>query len=306
MDIAFFDASDAVSKEWVPQAVKSGAWVIDNSGCFRMDNKVPLIVPEINGHLIATTLNYARINRQSVNRIFSGPNCSTVQLALALKPIQKHFGLKRVVVSTYQSVSGAGTLAIQELREQTEGWLGGETVPNKVFSHQIAFNCIPQVGQFSADGYTSEESKMKEETKKILNLPNLKISTTAVRVPTISCHGESVNIECVNPISLEKIRRVLRNQSGIIVQDTPSSNIYPMGLTQNKDKVECGSEKDSVYVGRIRIDESADNAFNMWIVSDNIRKGAALNAVQIAETIRTVEFGKQMADTLWVTKGWGR
>jgi aspartate-semialdehyde dehydrogenase len=283
-EIAFFDASDAVSKVWAPKAAESGAWVIDNSGAFRMDSDIPLVVPEINGHLVVEKLNQA--SDLPRHKVIAGPNCSTVQLVLALNPILQNFGLKRIVVSTYQSVSGAGAAAIEELKNQTLHYLKSEKTINTVFSaHQIAFNCIPQIGGFKPDGYTSEELKIKEETRKILSQPNLKISTTTVRVPTINCHSESVNVECLKSIGLEVLKKALSDQPGIIVQDDPSSLIYPMALTQTTDLVECGTGRDAVYVGRIRLDESVDNGLYLWIVSDNIRKGAALNAVQIGEII---------------------
>jgi aspartate-semialdehyde dehydrogenase len=284
IELAFFDASDAVSKEWVPEATKSGCWAIDNSATFRMDSDIPLVVPEINGDLVRSKLNRTDISAR--DRIISGPNCSTVQLVLTLKPLRDSFGLKRVVVSTYQSTSGAGLAATQELKDQTISFLeSGKITDNKLFSHQIAFNCIPHIGGFKPNGYTSEEHKIMEETKKILSLPDLRISATAVRVPTLKCHGESVNIECLTPISLDSIAKALKSQNGVVVQDETKTHTYPMGLTEPTDRVESGTGKDPVYVGRIRLDESADNACNLWIISDNIRKGAALNAVQIGELI---------------------
>jgi len=273
IDFAFFDASDAVSKEWVPQAAASGAWTIDNSATFRMDPQVPLVVPEVNGH---------EIKRRQ--KIYAGPNCSTVQLVVALKPIHDRWRLKRVVVSSYQSVSGAGLAAIDELRLQTGSVLSGANrVEAKAFQHQIAFNCIPQIGGFKDDAYTSEEQKIIAESRKILGIPGLRVTATAVRVPTLSCHGESVNIETEKPFDVVEVRRALAGHAGIIVQDDPAKHFYPMGVTSEGSPVESASGRDAVYVGRIRRDESLDNGLNLWIVSDNLRKGAALNAVQIGE-----------------------
>ena len=285
VDFAFFDASDAVSKEWVPVAAQAGAWVIDNSATFRMDSTVPLLVPEINGHLLEERVRRGVRQIAPSERVFAGPNCSTVELVLALKPIRDRWGLKRVVVSTYQSTSGAGSAAMDELTDQTRGVLEGREVPAKAFSHRIAFNCIPQIGGFKSDGYTSEEQKIMEESRKILALPSLRISATAVRVPTYSGHGESVNVECERPFELAEVRSSWLSQSGIIVQDEPQSGIYPMNVTHEGDRVEGAGGRDAVYVGRLRRDTSVDHGLNFWVVSDNLRKGAALNAVQIGEAI---------------------
>jgi aspartate-semialdehyde dehydrogenase len=284
--IAFFDAADAISKEWVPQAAESGAWVVDNSATFRTESDLPLLVPEVNGQLIEPLLAAARSGRATArNRILAGPNCSTVQLVVALKPILTQWGLKRVVVSSYQSASGAGSAAMDELAEQTQGVFNGKPVPPKAFAHQIAFNCIPHIGGFKDDGYTSEEQKIIAESRKILGLPSLRISATAVRVPTLSCHGETVNIECERPFELGQVRDALRAQPGVVVQDEPTKGIYPMGNPGKASAVEGGSGRDAVYVGRIRRDASVENGLNLWVVSDNLRKGAALNAVQIGEIL---------------------
>lgn len=278
IQIAFFDASDAVSKEWVPQAAESGAWVIDNSASFRMESDVALLVPEVNGQDFLKRVKNAKSPR---DRIVSGPNCSTVQLVVALKPIADKWGLKRVVVSSYQSTSGAGAAAMDELKAQTHDVLAGKPASPKAFAHQIAFNCIPQIGGFGSpdsDGaYTSEESKIIAESRKILALPKLRITATAVRVPTLSCHGESVNIECERPFELAEVRAALAAQPGLIVEDDPKRQFYPMGVR--------GTGQDPVYVGRIRRDASVDNGLNLWVVSDNLRKGAALNAVQAGEIV---------------------
>ena len=284
IEIAFFDASDEVSKDWVVHAAEAGAWVIDNSATFRMDADVPLSVPEVNGRELEVYLDKVSSNPRS--RIIAGPNCTTVQLVMALHPLKEVFGLKRVVVSTYQATSGAGTLAMDELRNQTQAVLNQSApVEPKVFPHSMAFNCIPQIGSFSkaptelTEGYTSEELKVIAETRKILGLPGLKITATAVRVPTLSCHSESVNVECDRPASVQAVKIALKAQSGVIVLDEPLKCDYPMNSH--------ATGKDAVYVGRIRKDFSTDNGIHLWVVSDNLRKGAALNAVQIAEKILT-------------------
>lgn len=283
VQIAFFDASDAVSKEWVPEAARAGAWVVDNSAAFRMETDIPLLVPEVNGFLVENLLSRSKTTERE--RILAGPNCSTVQLVLPLKIIHGRWRLKRVVVSSYQSVSGAGTAAMEELEDQTRAALGKGRVVPKAFAHQIAFNCIPHIGAFKDGGYTSEENKIMEESRKILGLPDLKITATAVRVPTLSCHGESVNIECEKKLTVEDVRAALKSQPGISVQDEPKQGIYPMGVVSPGAPVEAASGRDAVYVGRIRQDFSVDNGLNLWIVSDNLRKGAALNAVQIGEIL---------------------
>jgi len=291
VDVAFFDASDAVSKEWVPHAADSGAWVIDNSATFRLEDDIFLLIPEVNGSLLETRLK-ARLGARFKNtpfsareRILAGPNCSTVQMVMALKPIQDHWGIKRVVVSTYQSTSGAGSAAMKELSTQTVGMFNQKPVTPKAFTHQIAFNCIPHIGSFKEDGNTSEELKMIAESKKILGMPGLRISATAIRVPTFSCHAESVNIECKKPFEVKDVKKVLRRHPGIVLQDDPNKNIYPLGVTSGDDLVEGATGRDAVYVGRIRRDPSVKHGLNLWVVSDNLRKGAALNAVQVGEIL---------------------
>ncbi len=285
-EIVFFDASDAVSKEWVPQAAESGAWVVDNSATFRMEKDVLLLVPEVNGgELEKVILAKSSVGFSPRDRIISGPNCSTVQMVVALKPILSRWGLKRVVVSTYQSTSGAGAAAMTELTQQTQKFLSQDDVRPQIFAHSIAFNCIPQIGGFKEDGYTSEEHKMMAEARKILGLPNLKISATAVRVPTYSAHAESINVECEKPMDLEEVRQALRDQPGLILQDDPKNQVYPLGVVGEGDSVEAASGRDAVYVGRVRRDPSVDHGINLWVVSDNLRKGAALNAVQIGEVL---------------------
>lgn len=299
VDIAFFDASDAVSAEWVPEAANAGAWVVDNSANYRMDPDVLLLVPEVNGHLLENRLREARWNDKKShqggsqnnyrddykNRVIAGPNCSTVQMVVALKPIHEQWGLERVVVSTYQSTSGAGTAAMEELSQQTASYLSGKDHPPEAFPHQIAFNCIPHIGGFKEDGYTSEEQKLMAETRKILELPELRISATAIRVPTFSCHAESVNVELKKPFETAQIKNALKTQPGVILQDDPAQKHYPMGVPGGNSSVEGASGRDAVYVGRIRKDLSVNNGLNLWIVSDNLRKGAALNAIQIGEML---------------------
>jgi aspartate-semialdehyde dehydrogenase len=285
VDIAFFDASDAVSKEWVPKAAQVGAWVIDNSSTFRLEKDILLIVPEVNGELLENYLKTAKKSNDSRNRIIAGPNCSTVQMAVALKPISERWGLNRVVVSTYQSTSGAGSEAMMELSEQTVGMFNLERIKPKAFPHQIAFNCIPHIGGFKSDGYTSEEQKIMAEARKLLEIPDLKISATAVRVPTFSCHAESVNIDCKKPFEIKDVKKALQEHPGIILQDESEKFIYPMGVTADGDEVEGATGRDAVYVGRVRRDDSLKNGLNLWVVSDNLRKGAALNAVQVGEIL---------------------
>jgi len=286
LDIVFFDASDAISKEWALHAAEAGAWVVDNSATFRMSPDTLLLVPEVNGELLAAHLKGRDVKSLSANeRIISGPNCSTVQLVMALKPIRDGWGIKRVVVSSYQSTSGAGAAAMEELSAQTVGMFNQQTVSPKNFVHQIAFNCIPHIGGFKDDGYTSEEHKIMAESRKLLGLPQLRITATAVRVPTFSCHGETVQIECERAVTAQEAREALRRQLGVVVQDEPNQNIYPMGFTSEGDAVEGATGRDAVYVGRVRQDFSVENGLNLWVVSDNLRKGAALNAIQIGELL---------------------
>ena len=283
VDIVFFDASDAVSKEWVPVAAEAGAWVVDNSAAFRMDEDVFLLVPEVNGVLLKDRLKKGA--KTARERVIAGPNCSTVQMVVALKPILDQWGLERVVVSTYQSTSGAGAAAMQELSDQTVGMFNSKAVAPKAFTHQIAFNCIPHIGGFKDDGYTSEEQKIIAETRKILGLPDLRVTATAIRVPTFSCHSESVNVETKKAFEVDEVRKAFKAHDGIEVLDDPSKNIYPMNVTHSDDEVEGATGRDAVYVGRIRRDNSVKNGLNFWVVSDNLRKGAALNAVQIGEML---------------------
>jgi len=272
VDFAFFDASDEISKEWVSEARTSGACVIDNSATYRMDPNIPLVVPEVNGELL-------KANR-GPGSLVAGPNCTTAQLVVALKPLHDRFGLKRVIVSTYQAVSGAGAAAVEELRFQTGEVLAGRTPKAVKLKYPIAFNCIPQIGGFlsgSDEGSTSEELKVIKETRKILGLPNLAVACTAIRVPTAACHAESVNAEFERRPDADEARAVLAKFPGIEVLDSPKDFSYPMNLH--------GVGRDPVYVGRIRKDPSHDFGLQFWVVADNLRKGAALNAIQIAETM---------------------
>lgn len=264
IDIALFSAGAERSLEFAPAAVKAGAVVIDNSSAFRMDPKVPLVVPEVNVH-----------DADKHAGIIANPNCSTIGMVVALKPIHDAVKIKRVVVTTFQSVSGTGKNAIDELASQTVALLNFRDVEAKVYPHQIAFNCLPHIDAFLDNGYTKEEMKMAQETRKILGDDSIRVTATTVRVPVFRCHSESVNIETEKNISANEVRAILSEAPGIIVYDDPKKNLYPLAIDV--------AGKDEVYVGRIREDESVPNGINMWIVSDNLRKGAALNAVQIAE-----------------------
>ena len=266
VDIALFSAGAERSLEFAPFAVQSGAVVIDNSSAFRMDPKVPLIVSEINAHAV-----------EGHSGIIANPNCSTIAMVLVLKPIYDKAKIKRVVVTTFQSVSGTGKKGMDELAQQTVALLNFKDVETKVYPHQIAFNCLPQIDAFLDNGYTKEEMKMVNETRKIMEDDSIRVTATTVRVPVFRCHAESVNIETETKISANEVRAVLAAAPGIIVFDDPKKNIYPLAM----DVV----AKDEVYVGRIREDESLPNGINLWLVSDNLRKGAALNAVQIAELL---------------------
>ncbi|HUI31577.1 MAG TPA: aspartate-semialdehyde dehydrogenase [Candidatus Acidoferrales bacterium] len=262
IEIALFSAGATVSKEFAPIAAKEGTVVIDNSSAWRMDPAIPLVVPEVN-----------RDDIFKHHGIIANPNCSTIQMVVVLKPLHDEYKIKRVVVSTYQSVTGAGQKGIDQLDEE----LGKKQGNTKKFPHKIAFNCLPHIDVFREDGYTKEEFKMIFETTKIMGDDSIKVSPTCVRVPVFGGHSEAVNIEMEHSYELEDVIKLLKKSPGIIVEDDPSQNIYPMPLN--------AYDKDEVFVGRIRRDESAPNSLNMWIVSDNIRKGAATNAVQIAEEL---------------------
>ncbi|HET9916456.1 MAG TPA: aspartate-semialdehyde dehydrogenase [Candidatus Binatia bacterium] len=268
IDIGLFSAGGSVSAEFAPLAVAAGAVVVDNTSVFRMEPDIPLVVPEVNAKEIA---NY------KTRGIIANPNCSTIQMVVALKPIHDAARIKRVVVSTYQSVSGAGRKAMEELSQQVAALFNGKEIEKAKFPHQIAFNCIPHIDVFMDGGYTKEEWKMIEETRKILGEPNLAVTATTVRVPVFCSHSESVNVETYVKLSANEARRILREAPGVIVADEPENNVYPMAID--------AAGKDATYVGRIREDKSVANGLNLWVVSDNLRKGAALNAVQIAEIL---------------------
>jgi aspartate-semialdehyde dehydrogenase len=266
VQIALFSAGEKGSKELAPFAVKSGAVVIDNSNAFRMEPDVPLVVPEVNEEKV-----------KEHKGIIANPNCSTIQMVVALAPLHRRFRIKRIVVSTYQSVSGTGREAVEELWEETRNILEGKPIVPKVYPHQIAFNLLPHIDIFYPNGYSKEEMKMVNETRKILDDPTIKVCATTVRVPVFRAHSESVNIETELPITPEEVREILSKAPGVVVIDKPEEALYPMPI--------MAEGKDEVFVGRIRRDESVENGIAMWIVSDNIRKGAALNAVQIAESL---------------------
>ena len=268
VDIGLFSAGSGVSARFAPLAVAAGAVVVDNTSQFRMEPDIPLVVPEVNSDEIASYKNRG---------IVANPNCSTIQLVVALKPIHDAVRIKRVVVSTYQSVSGAGRKAMEELSEQVGALFNGKDLKKEKFPHQIAFNCIPQIDVFLAGGYTKEEWKMINETRKILAEPSLPVTATTVRVPVFCGHSESVNVETLVKLSAAEARAILREAPGVIVADEPQNNVYPMAID--------ATGKDATYVGRIREDDSVPNGLNLWVVADNLRKGAALNAVQIAEIL---------------------
>ncbi len=268
LDIAIFSAGGAASQKYAPFAAKDGCVVVDNSAAWRMDPDVPLVVPEVNPHAVA---------KYSNRGIIANPNCSTIQMVVALAPIYRKVGIKRVVVSTYQAVSGTGKKAIDELHSQTRAILNFIEPERKVYPHRIAFNCLPQIDVFLDNGYTKEEMKMVDETKKILEDDSIGITATTVRVPVFFSHSESVNIETRDPITPDEVRALLENAPGVTVVDDPSKNLYPMAID--------AAGRDETFVGRIRADESISNGINLWVVSDNIRKGAATNAVQIAEIL---------------------
>lgn len=273
VDFAFFSAGGDVSKELAPEAAKRGAIVVDNSSAFRMDPDIPLVVPEVNPDAVSRH-----------KGIIANPNCSTIQMVVALQPLQLKAGIKRVVVSTYQSVSGAGKAAMDEVATQSYAVLDQkevkkELIPYKAAAkhYQIAFNVVPHIDLFDEDDYTKEELKMIRETRKIMDLPNLPITVTTVRVPVFNGHSESVNVELQAALSPEEAREIFSRSPGIVVWDNPAELLYPMPVDTEG--------KDEVFIGRIRPDRSVPFGLNMWVVADNIRKGAATNSVQIAELL---------------------
>lgn len=266
VEIALFSAGASRSLEFAPKAAADGAVVIDNSSAFRMQPDVPLVVPEVNPEDVFKH-----------KGIIANPNCSTIQMVVVLNPIHRKVRIKRIVVSTYQAVSGTGAKAIFELEEQLRSWAAGQPLSWKVYPHQIAFNVLPHIDAFGEGGYTKEEWKMVNETRKIMHDDTIRVSATCVRVPVWNCHSESVNIETEAEITPEEARTLLKEAPGVKVVDDPERNLYPLAIDV--------SGRDEVFVGRIRKDFSVEHGLNMWIVADNLRKGAALNAVQIAEIL---------------------
>ena len=266
IDVALFSAGGGISERFAPIAAQAGAVVIDNTSAFRMDPQVPLVVPEVN----------AKNALEAPKRIIANPNCSTIQMVVALAPLHRAAQLKRVVVSTYQAAGGAGAKGISELEAQARAIVQDkECPPPKTFPHPLYGECLPEIGEFNADGYSTEERKMIDETRKILELPELKVTATTVRVPVRVGHSESINVEFQNPLDAAEARRILSTSDGVTLLDRPERHEYPLARL-------CEGT-DPVYVGRIRNDSSAPNALNLWVVADNLLKGAALNAVQIAE-----------------------
>jgi aspartate-semialdehyde dehydrogenase len=257
--IALFSAGGSTSQEWAPRFAEAGITVIDNSSAWRMDPSKPLVVPEVNASVLS-----------SKDKIIANPNCSTIQMVVALQPLHKKYRIKRVVVSTYQSVTGTGKKAVDQLFNERGGKDG-----EMAYKYQIDLNALPQIDIFMENGYTKEEMKMVNETKKIMGDDSIRVTATTVRIPVMGGHSESVNVEFEKDFDLEELRSILNEAPGVVVQDDPSQQIYPMPLWAH--------EKDEVFVGRLRRDETQPNTVNMWIVSDNLRKGAATNAVQIAE-----------------------
>jgi aspartate-semialdehyde dehydrogenase len=257
--VAIFSAGGSTSLEWAPKFAEAGITVIDNSSAWRMDPTKPLVVPEINADALTTN-----------DKIIANPNCSTIQMVVALNPLHKKYGIKRIVVSTYQSVTGTGVKAVTQLMNERNGVAG-----ERAYRYPIDLNVIPQIDVFLDNGYTKEEMKMVNETRKIMRDDSIRVTSTTVRIPVVGGHSESVNVEFEKDYSLEEVRSILKSAPGVIVVDDPSNQQYPMPMDAH--------ERDEVFVGRLRRDESQEKTLNMWIVSDNLRKGAATNAVQIAE-----------------------
>lgn len=258
-DVALFSAGAAVSKTWAPKFAQAGTTVIDNSSAWRMEPEIPLVIPEINGNVLKTS-----------HKIIANPNCSTIQMLMAIAPLHEKFGIKRIVVSTYQSVSGSGKMGIEQLMNERQHKSG-----TKVYPHPIDMNVLPHAGDFTDSGYTTEEEKLVNETRKILRDKTILISATAARVPVTGGHSESINLELKKTWIMDEVIFLLNEMPGLVVQDEPENNIYPMPVS--------AQGKDEVFVGRIRRDNSVKNGLNLWVVADNLRKGAATNAVQIAE-----------------------
>jgi len=261
-DIALFSAGAAISKEWAPKFAAADCFVIDNSSAWRMDKNIPLVVPEINADKITAD-----------TKIIANPNCSTIQMVIALRPLQHIYGIKRLVVSTYQSVTGSGVKGVNQLMAERKG----ETPTDKAYPHTIDMNVIPHGGDFLDNDYTTEEMKLVHETRKILDCPEMPITATVVRVPVTGGHSESLNVELNKPYEMEEAKKLIGMMPGVVMLDFPAGNMYPTPLLAEK--------KDQVFVGRIRRDESVESGINLWVVADNLRKGAATNAVQIAQSI---------------------
>lgn len=257
--IAIFSAGGTTSKQWAPKFSENGTYVIDNSSAWRMEPHIKLVVPEINAHLLTRE-----------DKIIANPNCSTIQLVVAINPLHQKYRIRRIVVSTYQSVTGTGVKAVRQLMDERMGKQAEMAYP-----HPIDLNCFPHGGTFLENGYTSEEQKLIDETRKIIGDYDIQVSPTVVRIPVLGGHSESVNLEFEKEFSLDKVFEILKKSPGIYIQDSPAENIYPMP--------KFAENKDEVFVGRIRRDSSVKNGLNLWVVSDNLRKGAATNAIQIAE-----------------------
>ncbi|MCP3901525.1 MAG: aspartate-semialdehyde dehydrogenase [Desulfobacteraceae bacterium] len=267
-DIALFSAGGSTSEQFAPASADAGCVVVDNSSAWRMDPEIPLVVPEVNPDAVG---------EYKTKGIIANPNCSTIQMVVALSPIHREFGIKRLVISTYQSVSGSGVKAVDELREQTKAVMEGKAPVAKVYPHPIAFNVLPHIDSFLDSGYSKEEQKMVNETRKILNDQSIGITATTARVPVFNSHSESVNIETKKHATCGQIKDLLENAPGVKVLDDPQNNVYPLAINAHGD--------DLTFVGRIRQDLSIENGIDMWIVSDNIRKGAATNTVQIGKLL---------------------
>ena len=265
-EVALFSAGAEISKEFSPQAVKKGSVVVDNSSAFRMESGVPLVVPEVNPDAL-----------KHHQGIIANPNCSTIQLVVAINPLHQITRIKRLVISTYQAVSGTGREAIEELKNQIQQWLKREEIKKEVYPHQIAFNLLPHIGEFLTNGYTEEELKLVNETKKIMEDDHLSVTATCVRVPVFIGHSEAVTVEMEKELSVNQVKKILSRAPGVVLQDNSAHHLYPLPLE--------AAGKDEVFVGRIRKDESIKNGVNLWIVADNLRKGAALNTIQIAELL---------------------
>jgi aspartate-semialdehyde dehydrogenase len=268
VQIALFSAGGSVSERFAPIAARSGCVVVDNTSAFRMDPDVPLVVPEVNPHAISL---YKK------KGIIANPNCSTIQMVVVLKPLHDRARIRRVVVSTYQSVSGTGMRAILELEAQVRAWVEGKALEPKVYPHPIAFNCLPHIDVFFDDGYTKEEMKMVNETKKIMEDETIRVTATTVRVPVFRGHSEAINIETERKLTVQEAREILSRAPGVKLWDDPAEKKYPMPI--------LAAGGDETWVGRIREDTSVENGLNLWVVADNLRKGAALNAIQIAEIL---------------------